>query len=71
MVAAWLTPTPEGGEPLHSTEKAAGVPHTKLGKDAAIVARDSPVLIRYAEDLTPCVTQLNRQNRSRRGWPPG
>jgi hypothetical protein len=34
-------------------EKAAGVRYIKLGNDAAAVARDSPVLVRYADDGVP------------------
>lgn len=51
--------TPQGGVisptlmniALHGMEKAAGVRYHTLGNDTAIVARDSPVLVRYADDL--------------------
>ena len=58
-----LTPTdegtPQGGVispclmnvALHGMEQAAGVRYHELGSDAAIVRRDSPVLVRYADDL--------------------
>nr|WTB28929.1 group II intron reverse transcriptase/maturase [Streptomyces sp. NBC_00830] len=59
----WFTPTvegtPQGGVisptlmniALHGMEKAAGVRYHTLGNNTAIVARDSPVLVRYADDL--------------------
>jgi RNA-directed DNA polymerase len=51
--------TPQGGivSPvllniaLHGMEQAAGVRYKTAGKDAGETARDSPVLIRYADDL--------------------
>ena len=51
--------TPQGGviSPvllnvvLHGIEQAAGVRYRQLGTDAARVARDSPVVVRYADDL--------------------
>jgi RNA-directed DNA polymerase len=51
--------TPQGGVvsplllnvALHGIEDAAGVRYDRVGKDAAAAARDSPVLIRYADDL--------------------
>ncbi|HXR23463.1 MAG TPA: group II intron maturase-specific domain-containing protein [Acidimicrobiales bacterium] len=36
---------------LHGMEQAAGVRYKKTGKDASLTARDSPVIIRYADDL--------------------
>ena len=36
---------------LHGMGKAAGVRYQTLGSDAAILARDSPVLVVYADDL--------------------
>jgi RNA-directed DNA polymerase len=36
---------------LHGMGKAAGVRYHALGNQAAIVARDSPVLVTYADDL--------------------
>ncbi|MGV9387288.1 group II intron reverse transcriptase/maturase [Nonomuraea sp. NPDC003707] len=59
----WFTPTlegtPQGGVisptllniSLHGMEKAAGVRYHTLGNNAATVARTSPVLVRYADDL--------------------
>ncbi|MCA1704039.1 MAG: group II intron reverse transcriptase/maturase [Actinobacteria bacterium] len=59
----WFTPTeegtPQGGVispvllnvALHGMEKAAGVHYRKLGNNAAHTAPDSPVLVRYADDL--------------------
>lgn len=59
----WFTPTeegiPQGGVAsplllniaLHGMEKAAGVRYAKLGNDAAAVRRNSPVLVRYADDI--------------------
>lgn len=59
----WFTPTvegtPQGGVisplllniTLHGMEKAAGVRYAKLGNDAAAVMRNSPVLVRYADDI--------------------
>jgi len=58
-----LTPTgegtPQGGVvspallnvALHGTEHAAGVRYQRTGSDAAFATADSPVLIRYADDL--------------------
>ena len=51
--------TPQGGVispallniALHGMEHAAGVRYRVLGPDAAIVERDSPVLVVYADDL--------------------
>jgi len=51
--------TPQGGVisplllnvALHGMEDAAGVRYQRVGKDAAATAPDSPVLIRYADDL--------------------
>lgn len=51
--------TPQGGVvsalllniALHGMEHAAGVTYRKLGTHAAEVAPDSPVLVRYADDL--------------------
>jgi RNA-directed DNA polymerase len=36
---------------LHGMEQAAGVRYKAIGRDACQTARDSPVLIRYADDL--------------------
>ena len=36
---------------LHGMEQAAGVRYKTTGRDAGQTARDSPVLIRYADDL--------------------
>lgn len=36
---------------LHGMEQAAGVRYRKLGTHAAMTAMDSPVLVRYADDL--------------------
>ena len=36
---------------LHGMEQAAGVRYKTVGKDAGHTARDSPVIIRYADDL--------------------
>ena len=36
---------------LHGMEHAAGVRYQKIGSDAGVTATDSPVLIRYADDL--------------------
>jgi RNA-directed DNA polymerase len=59
----WFTPTvegtPQGGVispallniALHGMEKAAGVHYHTLGNSAATVARSSPALVRYADDL--------------------
>jgi RNA-directed DNA polymerase len=51
--------TPQGGVispvllnvALHGMEQAAGVCYREFGSDAARVERDSPVLVRYADDL--------------------
>jgi RNA-directed DNA polymerase len=51
--------TPQGGVisplllniALHGMEAAAGVRYRKAGNDGAVTAPDSPVLIRYADDL--------------------
>lgn len=59
----WFTPTaegtPQGGVispallniALHGMEMAAGVRYQKLGSDASLVAKGSPVLVVYADDL--------------------
>ncbi|MCA1675348.1 MAG: group II intron reverse transcriptase/maturase, partial [Actinobacteria bacterium] len=59
----WFTPTvegtPQGGVispvllniALHGMERAAGVRYAKLGNEAAAVMRNSPVLVRYADDV--------------------
>lgn len=59
----WFTPTeqgsPQGGVispallniALHGMGKAAGVRYTTCGSNAATVARDSPVVVVYADDL--------------------
>jgi RNA-directed DNA polymerase len=70
----WFTPTvegtPQGGVispvllniALHGMEKAAGVRYIKLGNDAAAVARNSPVLVRYADDvLALCHTRAQAE----------
>ncbi len=36
---------------LHGMERAAGVRYHRVGADGAVVAADSPVLVRYADDL--------------------
>jgi RNA-directed DNA polymerase len=36
---------------VHGLEEAAGVRYESLGADGAVVRRDSPVLVRYADDL--------------------
>jgi RNA-directed DNA polymerase len=51
--------TPQGGVvsplllniSLHGMERAAGVRYHRVGADGAVVAADSPVLVRYADDL--------------------
>jgi RNA-directed DNA polymerase len=51
--------TPQGGAispvllnvALHGMEEAAGVRYKTVGKDAVLTRRDSPVLVRYADDL--------------------
>jgi len=59
----WFTPTeegtPQGGVispalltiALHGMERAAGVRYQKLGSDVALLERNSPVLVTYADDL--------------------
>ena len=59
----WFTPTregtPQGGVispllmniALHGMEEAVGVRYIKAGRDAGNVTRNSPVLVRYADDL--------------------
>ena len=59
----WFTPTeegtPQGGVispvllnvALHGMEEAAGVRYRKLGSNAAHTEPDSPILVRYADDL--------------------
>jgi RNA-directed DNA polymerase len=51
--------TPQGGVvspvllnvALHGMEQAAGVRYQRIGSDAGVTVTDSPVLIRYADDL--------------------
>jgi len=51
--------TPQGGVvspvllnvALHGMEQAAGVRYQKIGSDAGVTAPDSPMLVRYADDL--------------------
>ena len=68
--------TPQGGVvspmllniALHGMEEAAGVRYTRRDPLGAHVARDSPVLVRYADDFVVCVTPWTKQNRSGTGW---
>jgi RNA-directed DNA polymerase len=58
--------TPQGGvvsPALHGMEQAAGVRYQLNGVHAGELRRDSPVLIRYADDLV--ATTRSRPNRSR------
>ena len=51
--------TPQGGNvspllmnvALHGMEEAAGVRYRKIGTQATVVAKDAPIVIRYADDL--------------------
>ena len=57
-------PARNGGRPPESAT-------TTLGSDAARLARDSPVLVVYADDLLALCHSRSRPSRSRRGWPRG
>ena len=47
---------------LHGMEQAAGVRYKTASKDAGETARDSPVLVRYADD---CVPRTRKEGLSR------
>jgi len=57
---------------LHGMEEATGVRYLRCGPNGAHARADSPVLVRYADDLVAqCVTPENRPNRLGTGWDSG
>jgi hypothetical protein len=50
----------------HGLEEAAGVGYLTRGVDAGSVHRDSPVVIRYADDLLALCHTREQANRSAR-----
>ncbi len=56
---------------LHGLEEAAGVRYRTSGVHAGKAAPDSPILVRYADDLVVCCHPSGRPSRSKRGWPSG
>jgi RNA-directed DNA polymerase len=56
---------------LHGMEEAAGVRYVPNGSNAGTARPGSPVAIRYADDVCPCVTLVSRPSRSKRSWPRG
>lgn len=74
--------TPQGGVispvllnvALHGLEEAAGVRYFTTGRNAGWVKPGAPVVVRYADDLSLCVTPKGRRSRSnggsRSGWRP-